>query len=276
MSSNSKPKEVSIEATLLIQNAKIRTLDKQDPVVESLASLGERIIAIGSNKELAGLAGPSTKKLDLEGRTVLPGFIDAHQHLSIFSQIPLQLNLSALQIKNVGKLLEAVQSEAKRLPRGEWIRGVLYDDTKMLGDRALTKEDLDRVVPYHPVIIIHVSYNWSIVNSEALRRGGISETTRDQKGRKIGRDSITGRLTGQLFGTAFHSEAMSGGRAIVPPFEKGIRERALIDAARTMNAAGITSVTDASCAPSYVTSYQGLAVDRLLPLRINMLISYFC
>ena len=213
--------------------------------------------------------------MDLKGRTVLPGFIDAHQHLSIFSQVPLQLNLSVLQVQSVEKLLEIVQSEAKRLPRGEWIRGVLYDDTKMFGDRALIKEDLDSVAPYHPVIIIHVSYNWSIVNSEALRRGGIDEMTPDQKGRKIGRDSVTGRLTGQLFGTAFHSEAMSGGQAIVPPFEKGIRNRALIDAARIMNSVGITSTTDASCPPSYVTSYHALAVDRLLPLRINMLISYF-
>ncbi len=112
-------------------------------MAESLAAVGDRIIAVGSNKDLACLVGPRTCRLNLEGRTVLPGFIDAHEHLSQFSAISLQLDFSASKINNVEELLELVRSQVERLPDGEWVRGLLYDDTKMSDGRTLTREDLD-------------------------------------------------------------------------------------------------------------------------------------
>lgn len=266
-----------VEANLLLKNGKIWMFDEKGTVVESLAATGERVIALGSNQDLAGLRGRNTLCLDLGGRTVLPGFIDAHQHLSQISEIPLQLNFSPLRVKSLDELLNLVKAEAGRLPAGEWIRGVLYDDTKLSRDRKLNREDLDRVAPDNPVIVIHVSGNLGFVNSEALRRGRLDENTPDPKGGKHGRDSNTGKLTGELMSNALFSfafEFMNREKTVVPPFRREVRNKALIDGARALNAAGITSVTDAWGSPSYVTSYHDVTTDRSLPVRVNILLSY--
>jgi predicted amidohydrolase YtcJ len=267
----------AFEADLLIQNAQIRTFDQKRPLAQSLAALNGWIIGIGSNRDLENLAGPNTQIMDLGGRTVLPGFIDAHEHLSISSQIPLQLDLSPSKVDNLEHLLRIVQSEAKRLDPGEWIRGALYDDTKMREGRLPTRENLDAVAPDHPVIIRHVSGNVGVVNSAGLRRGGLDENSPNPKGGKLGRDEKTGRLTGHLFSNAlfrFTSEAMSKEPPVVPLFGRAVRNEALRNAARVLNAAGVTSVNDAQVSPSYITSYLDVTRDRSLTVRVNMLISY--
>lgn len=265
------------EATLLIQNAKIHTFDEKHTIAESLAAIGDRIVAVGSNTGLANLAGSQTEKLDLGGRTVLPGFIDAHEHLAAFSQNLLMLDLSPSRINSTNKLLELVRSVTRHLPAGEWIRGANYDDTKMLDGRTLTREDLDSVAPDHPVIVIHVSGNIGIVNSEALRRGGLNEKTPDPKGGKLGRDPRTGKLTGQLYSNALFSFAfgsMNREGPVVPPFERNIRKKTLIDGARILNSAGVTSVTDAWGSPDYFTTYHDVMADKSLTVRVNMLLFY--
>jgi predicted amidohydrolase YtcJ len=265
------------EASLLIQNAKIHTFDGRNTIAESLAAIGDRIIAVGSNKELANLAGLETEKLDLGGRTVLPGFIDAHEHLAAFSQNLLMLDLSPSRINGTNELLELVRSAAKNLPAGEWIRGANYDDTKMIDDRILTRDDLDSVAPSHPVIVIHVSCNIGIVNSEALRRSGLDEKTPDPKGGKLGRDPRTGKLTGQLYSNALFSfafESMNREGPVVPPFERNIRKKTLMDGARILNSAGVTSVTDAWGSPNYFTTYHDVMADKSLTVRVNMLLFY--
>jgi len=267
-----------MEATLLLKNGRIRTLDEKGTITEALVVLGDRIVAVGSNRDMAVLAGRGTERLDLGGRTVLPGFIDTHEHLSDFAEMTLEVDVSPDRIKSLGELLEAIRLEGDRLPRGEWIRASLYDDTKMEEGRLLTRDDLDTVAPRHPVIVEHVSGHWGIVNSEALARGGIEETHPDPPGGRLGRDSATGRLSGQLVETAlfrFAYESMSREPVVVPPFAPGVRKQAVVKASGVLNSAGITSVTDALVSPSYVTTYLDMAADGSLPLRVNLLISCF-
>ena len=267
-----------MQVTLLIQNAKIHTVDASRPAAQSLAVLGERIVAVGSNKDLAGLVSSSTEVLDLGSRVVLPGFIDTHEHFSIFSQIPLQLNLSPSRVESAESILDLVRAEAKRLPAGEWIRGRGYDDTKIKDRRMPARDELDRAAPHHPVVLVHVSAHIAVLNSEAMRRGGLDRNTPDPKGGHYVRDPRTGELTGGLVGTAtfqFYSEPSSGGRQVVPPFERSIRKEALIDAARVLSEAGITSVNDPLVCPSYITSYHDTLNDHSLSLRVNMLIPHF-
>ena len=267
-----------MKATLLLKNGRIRTLDEKGTITEALVVLGDRIVAVGSNRDMAVLAGRGTERLDLGGRTVLPGFIDTHEHLSDFAEMTLEVDVSPDRVKSLGELLEAIRLEGDRLPRGEWIRASLYDDTKMEEGRLLTRDDLDTVAPRHPVIVEHVSGHWGIVNSEALARGGIEETHPDPPGGRLGRDSATGRLSGQLVATAlfrFAYESMSREPVVVPPFAPGVRKQAVVKASGILNSAGITSVTDALVSPSYVTTYLDMAADGSLPLRVNLLISCF-
>jgi len=266
-----------VEADLLIKNAQIRTLDHEGTIAQSLAEFGGWIIGIGSNEDLADLAGPRTRIIDMKEKTVLPGFIDAHEHLSNVAEIPLQLDLSSPFPKSIDQLLARIKSQAERQPAGEWIRGIRYDDTRISDGRPLSRQDLDTAAPHHPVVVIHVSFHWGVVNSEALRKGGIDESIPDPKGGQFGRDPGTGRLNGKVLESAlyrFGLEGLTREPMIVPPFDKDVRRKALIAAAEMLSAAGITGVHDAVVSPSYVTSYTDLGARNSLPLRVNMLIPY--
>jgi len=266
-----------MRADLLITNGRIRTLDEKGSQAEALAAVNGWIVALGSNKDLAPLAGPGTLELDLKGRTVLPGFIDAHEHLSLFSEIPLQLDFSPANVTSLAQLQEKVRAAARGLKPGEWVRGMLYDDTKMTEGRRLTREDLDAAAPDNPVLVVHVSAHWGVVNSAALKLGGLDESSPDPKGGALGRDRATGRLTGQLIETAlfnFGFECFSQTGTVVPPFPREVRRRALASAAELLNRAGVTGVGDALVGPSYVTSYHDLLAEGALSLRVNMLIPY--
>ena len=265
-----------MKADLLILNGHVHFLDDQLTTAEALACLNGRILAVGSSKELISLAGPNTEILDLNGRTVLPGFIDAHEHLSWFAEEPLKLDVSAKKVKSLADLIRLVQSEAGKLAPGEWIHGVLYDDTKMEGG-LLTRNVLDGVAPKNPVIIIHVSGHWAVVNSAALAAGGLTEETPDPKGGELGREPGTGRLTGRLtemamFNFAFESLAVTP--TIVPPFSRELRRMAVKKAAAILNAAGICGVGDALTGPSYITTYHDLHAAGELTVRVNMMIPY--
>jgi predicted amidohydrolase YtcJ len=266
-----------MKADLLIRHARIRTLDDRGILAESLAALNGRVLAIGSSQDLEELAGPNTCVLDLDNRTVLPGFIDAHEHLSWFAEEPLKLNVSPGQVQSLAELLSRVKSEAATLAPGDWIRAVLYDDTKMAEGRRLTRDELDRAAPENPVIVVHVSGHWAVVNSAAMKAGGITDQSPDPKGGALGRDPNTGRLDGRLIEMAmfnFAFESLAVQPTVVPAFPRDVRRNSLIEAARILNSAGVCGVGDALTAPSYVTTYHDLLSSGELSLRVNMIIPY--
>ncbi len=264
-------------ADLVIRNARIRTMDPKGSRGQALAVWKGLVLAVGTEGEIEPLCAPGTQKLNLGGRTVLPGFIDAHEHLSWFAEEPLKLDCSPQRVGSLAELLARVEGEAARLAPGDWIRGVLYDDTKMAEGRPLTRDDLDSAAPDHPVIIIHVSAHWAVVNSAALKLGGLSERSPDPKGGALGREPGSGRLDGRLIEMAmfnFAFESLAVDPTVVPPFPPEVRRHALQEAARTLNAAGVCGVGDALTAPSYVATYRDLAAEKMLSLRVNMMIPY--
>jgi len=252
-------------------------MDRKGSVVQAIAIWKSLVLAVGTESEIESLASPGTQKLNLEGRTVLPGFIDAHEHLSLFAEESLKLNCSPQRVASLTELVGLVKSEVSRIAPGEWIRGVLYDDTKMSESRLLTRNDLDAVAPNNPVIIVHVSSHWAVVNSAALRLGGLNDNSPNPKGGVLGREPGSGRLDGRLVEMAlfnFAFEGMAVQPTIVPPFSREIRRAALRRATHILNAAGICGVGDALTAPSYITSYRDLAANMELSLRVNMMVPY--
>jgi len=219
-----------MKADFLIRNARIRTLDDRGIPSESLAALNGRVLAIGSSQDLEPLVGPNTCVLDLDNRTVLPGFIDAHEHLSWFAEEPLKVNVSPGQVRSLAELLKRVNGEAAKLAPGKWIQAVLYDDTKMVEGRRLTRDDLDQAAPENPVIVVHVSGHWAVVNSAAMESGGLTDQSPDPKGGTLGRDPNTGRLDGRLIEMAmfnFAFESLAVQPTVVPPFPREVRRNSL-------------------------------------------------
>ena len=264
-------------ADLLIRNARIRTMDPGRPEASSMAILNGRILALSRDDHLRFTVGPDTTELDLAGKTVMPGFIDAHEHLSWLAENDLKLDLSPNKVETLEQLKARVAAQSRVAGREEWIRGVGYDDTKMVEKRRLNRDDLDRAAPQHPVIVVHVSGHWAVVNSRALEMGSLDRKSKDPEGGSLGRDPGTGRLNGLLLEMAmfnFAFEALAITETVVPPFPRDVRMTALQKAATFLNSAGITGVGDALCSPSYLSVYLELAAKGLLTLRVNMIVPH--
>jgi len=266
-----------LNADLLIRNARIRTMDPDRPEARSMAILNGRILALTQNDDLGFTAGPDTAELDLGGKTVMPGFIDAHEHLSWFAENDLKLDLSPNRVKSLDQLKDLISEQARLVKEGDWVRGIGYDDTKIVEARRLSRADLDQAAPQNPVIVVHVSGHWAVVNSRALKIGNLNRSSKDPEGGSLGRDPETGRLTGLLlemamFNFAFESLAVT--ETVVPPFPRDVMMKALQKATAFLNSAGFTGVGDALCSPRYIGAYLELAAKGLLTLRVNMIVPH--
>jgi predicted amidohydrolase YtcJ len=242
-----------------------------------MAILNGRILALTQNDDLGFTAGPDTTELDLGGKTVMPGFIDAHEHLSWFAENDIKLDLSPNRVKSLDQLKDLISEQARLVKEGDWVWGIGYDDTKIVEARRLSRADLDQAAPQNPVIVVHVSGHWAVVNSRALAIGNLNRNSKDPAGGSLGRDPETGRLNGLLlemamFNFAFESLAVT--ETVVPPFPRDVIMKALQKATAFLNSAGFTGVGDALCSPRYIGAYLELAAKGLLTLRVNMIVPH--
>jgi predicted amidohydrolase YtcJ len=175
------------EADRILFNGTIVTVDSANTVAEAVAIKDGKIAAVGTEVEVMQWRGPSTELTDLEGKTVLPGFVEPHSHLS-FVGVKLNVaNLSPPPVGPVGSLADLKQAlreykESKDLKPGDWIMGMGYDDTAIAEKRHPTREDLDEVSSEYPIFCLHISAHLAAVNSKALEIAGIDENTPDPDG----------------------------------------------------------------------------------------------
>ncbi len=184
-------------ATLVLTNGRFYTLDPAKPFVTAVAVWGDKILAIGSDDDMKSLLGADGEWVDLNGRTVTPGLVDAHVH---FQGVALQLQ----RINLVGLSIEEIQKRLASLPDGRktnsdhWLQGRGWLQDKWPGRTFPTSADLDKVLPHIPVFFKHKSGHAAWANSRALRIAGIGSHTPDPPGGQIQRDE-NGRPTGILF-----------------------------------------------------------------------------
>jgi predicted amidohydrolase YtcJ len=201
---------------------------------QALAIKGDRILAVGANDEIQKHKGKNTKVIDLGGRFVMPGFNDAHLHLSGGGFEKLNVDLTGT--KSLAEMKQRVAARAQTTPAGQWILGRGWDETKWTEQVLPTRHDLDGVTADHPAIFGRVDGHSAVANSAALKLAAIDRNTKDPAGGKIDRDS-SGEPTG-----IFRESAMSLVNAkIPPPSPSQVRkalELALADAAQW----GLTSV----------------------------------
>ncbi|MCP5110084.1 MAG: amidohydrolase family protein, partial [bacterium] len=194
------------------------------------------------------LATGATRKIHLEGKTVVPGFIDAHTH-PVYSGIR-HLRWVDCDLRSIRAIQDTIRERVVRTPPGEWVVGFKYDDTKTSERRKLTRADLDEVSTRHPVFIQHRGGHTAYVNSAAYKAAGVNEQTPDPPGGRFERGP-GGRLNGGLAETA------------TDPFWKKIpmdytREdyrRGVELISEMMTRAGVTSVTAAEGKPVDLRAY---------------------
>lgn len=177
---------------------------------EAVAVKNGKIIFAGKKAEAEKLKGDSTKMNDLKGKTLLPGFLDAHSHYINSLLVANQCKLYAPP-SGPGKDVESIIAELKKyaeerkIPKGEMIMGYGYDDNVMPNGRLLNRDDLDKAFPDNPVRIDHVSMHGGVMNSLALKKYGISAETKTPPGGVIVRKPGTQEPYGLIMETAFLS-----------------------------------------------------------------------
>jgi predicted amidohydrolase YtcJ len=223
-------------ADLIVTNAKVWTVDKVNPGAEAVAVLGDRIIAVGSNDDVAMLRGPATKVIDASGKLLLPGFNDAHVHFVSGGR-----SLDAVQLNDATSLEEfkrRVQERVRMTPKGEWIESGDWDETKWTPAKLPTKDAIDSFTPDTPVFLSRYDGHMALANSVALRLAGITSKTPDPPGGVIVRDA-QGNPTGALKDAAEDLVFK-----VIPPLSHDHRIRAMKRALAYAASLGVTSVQD--------------------------------
>src|ERR1700682_5053527 len=227
------------EPDLILYNANFWTVDEKSSRAQAVAISAGRFFAVGTNDEVLHLGTGRNRKLDLGGKTVLPGFIDAHSH-------PAEAGLSHLRmvdcdLRSIADILKALRERAAKTPAGEWVLGFKYDDTKTSEGRPLTRAELDAAVPDHPVLVEHRGGHTAWVNSPAIKLAKIDDQTPDPPGGKDDSDLATGHLTGHV-----REKGKETFEKIIPStFTRDDHREGVRLLSQMMTRTGITSVTDA-------------------------------
>jgi predicted amidohydrolase YtcJ len=248
------------------RNGTVLTMDGESRVATAIAIEGERIAAVGSDDDLKQWLDGADLRIDLDGRTVVPGFIEPHGHFPGAGLVAVGADLNSPPIGDVAKIEQALQAlrdvDAERPGEG-WLVGIGYDDTMLAEKRHLSREDLDSVSTSRPVLALHISAHMIVVNSLALARFGIDEDTPDPPGGEIRKDPETGEPTGLLLETAGR-EMLLDALAFAPLDQIAVVRAAVAAYARE----GFTTVQNGLATEEQLEGMSMGTKVGLLPLRV--------
>ena len=213
-------------ATLIIRNAIVHTIDPRAPRATAVAVRGDRILQVGEWSALQHLADARTPVVDAGGQTVVPGFVDVHNHAvgEVLAYEVVVGNPFDVEFVTIQSILDKLKARAAQTPPGRWVEGFFYDDTKLKDRRPLSRADLDTVSARHPVKVNHRGGHTHVVNSVALRLAGITRETPNPFGGTYGRDS-NGELDGSVTDLAAEPFATVGQRPTFTAAERAVRAR---------------------------------------------------
>lgn len=248
-------------ADLILLNGNIYTVNPVIPHAEALAIHEDKIVAVGSNAEAQELRGVKTLVVDLGGKTVVPGFIDAHGHFLGLGESLLRLNF--IDTHTYQEIIDMVKQELAHAPGREWILGRGWDQTRWPSTEFPDHHELSAVSPHNPVWLTRVDGHAGLANAEAMRIAGISKDTKDPEGGKILRDKTTGEPTGVFIDNA---KALIE-RHIPPPTHDQMKQAALL-AVKKCLADGLTGVHDAGVSGEIIEVYKELIEEGNFDFRI--------
>jgi len=251
-------------ADLVVLNARVYTADVNRPVAEAFAVRAGRIAFVGSSRGALAFVGPRTERLDLPGRTVIPGMVDAHAHLLGLGQA--LRTVSLVGTRSYDEVIARVVERAKTARPGEWIRGRGWDQNDWADTRFPTHQALSRAVPNNPVYLTRVDGHAALVNAKALELAQVTAATADPTGGRFIRDSA-GNPTGVLV------DGAQGvvGRVIPAATRVELREQTLAAIAEA-NRWGLTGIHDAGVDADGIAVYEDLAREGKYDLRNYVMI----
>jgi predicted amidohydrolase YtcJ len=270
----------SAPADLVLRNGKVVTVDDAIPDAEAIAVAGDRVLAVGSDEEIARYVGEATEVIDLEGRLAIPGFIEGHGHFAYLGFAKMALDLT--RAANWEEIVAMVGAAARTDKPGDWILGRGWHQEKW--DKAPrpaveglpVQESLSKVSPENPVFLTHASGHASFANALALELAGINAETADPPGGQIVRDA-EGNPTGALRETAQQPvrAAIEKARASRP------KQETLAEALRAVKLAGeealahgVTSFHDAGASFETIDLFKQLAGEGGLPIRLYVMVRH--
>ncbi len=189
-----------LHADLVVSNARVYTMDSRAPRAEAFAVKGSRFIYVGKTAEARAFIGKGTRTFDARQMTVVPGFIDCHNHAEGNTLLydVLVGNPYEVEFVTIASIIDKLRAKASKTPPGFWVDGYFFDDTKVKDNRQLNLRDLDQVSAEHPVCVHHRGGHTSFYNSKAFELAGINRNTPNPAGGTFDRDAgggLTGRVT---------------------------------------------------------------------------------
>ncbi|WP_160032672.1 amidohydrolase [Paenibacillus sp. An7] len=263
-----------IELDLLFINANVLTLDGDNNKAGAIGVKNGKISALWKEKNPAREEITLTDDnavIDLQGKTVLPGFIETHNHLISAIMLKRFIDCKSPLNQTIADIQKRISEKASEVGKDTWIVGFGYDDTSLLDMKHPTKADLDAAAPDHPVVVYHISGHLCVANSVALSIAGISDSMQDPTGGRLGRDD-----SGQLNGILYEGATMLVGSHLPGPSEEEVLSL-LRDEANTYAAQGITTSTDAKMGISMDIDDIDLCMKAIekeaIPFRMKLMIS---
>lgn len=242
---------MELQADKKYYNGRIYTLESEGECYESMCVRGGKILAIGSKEELADIAAKET--IDLNGKTVLPGFIDCHQHTLEYSRTKAEVNLR--EARSVEEVLDALKERAEVTPKGVWIKGSGFDHEKFPDKRFPTAKDLDAVSVDHPILISRYCVHFHVANSLAMDMSGV-------KGKESG-----------LFRETQVRPIMEQIPDLLPTEQD--KMEGIYKSIKEMNGCGITGIHAIEASISNVKEYLNIYQELEKKGRLNARV-YFC
>jgi predicted amidohydrolase YtcJ len=249
-------------------NATVLTMDSDNHIAEAVALQDNRIVAVGTTDDISKLIDQHTVVHDLQGKTLIPGFVDAHGHFPASGMFQVHADLRSPpmgKITSTAELQDALKQLASSKSAGEWVIGSGYDDTLLAEWRHPSRKDLDAVSTEHPIFILHTSGHMGVANSLALELLGIGKDTPDPVGGVIVKDPKTGELTGLLEETAIQGMMIKALDFSLPD-----TKTLLFSAIDEYAAAGVTTAQSGGM-PSKLLKGVSLASKLgVIPLRLEL------
>ena len=244
----------------------VLTQDPGRPTAEAVAIAGERILAVGSERDLRPCVSHRTQMIPCAGRTVLPGFIDPHLHLFAWASRSCGAELS--NARSIAEIQHRLVAQQRHTPSGEWLRAYGYDEFFLIDKRHPTRHDLDAVASDRPILVRHRTGHAAVLNTTALQQAGIDRTFTPPNGGYAERDAATGEPTGVVY------ELETFLRGVIPPLSPHSFHQAVKKAGQELLRLGVTSFHDASAGNTLddFSLFQQLKADQQISSRATVMI----